>query len=69
MKINFRNANIAAAIASAIIVVGGILFRDSEGAIAIVVLTAIVAGIGVDVFLNEREDPQRRRFRAKRRQP
>jgi hypothetical protein len=69
MKFSLRNANIAAAVMSTILVVGAILFRDSEGAIAVVVLAAVVIGACVNVFLDERDDPQRTRFRAKRRQP
>lgn len=61
MKINFRNANIGAAVTGVFFFVGGYLFQDSEGILAIVVLAGFACGLVVMEFLNDRDERREKR--------
>ena len=62
MKNRFRNANIGVAVASVFLLVGGYLFQDSEGLLAVAVFGGFLCGFAVMQFLNDRD--QRRRNHA-----
>jgi|GEM_PF-4582758 len=54
MKIRFRNANIGVAVASVFLLVGGYLFKDSEGLLALAVFGGFLCGFAVMQLLNDR---------------
>ena len=56
MNIHLRNANIGVAVASVFLFVGGYLFRDSEGLLAIAVFGGFLSGYAVMALLNNRDE-------------
>lgn len=64
-KSDLKKANISVAVGVAVLVIGGLLFRDAgEGAMQLVGLAMLIATFGTLTFFYDRED--RRRERAKR---
>lgn len=56
MKRSFRNANIGLATSVAVLIVGTIIFHDSESAMEALALLALVVAFGVLFFLEWRDE-------------